>query len=96
MASRASAFICYCVAIITRISAAEQTAELELECGECQTLTNTSCCLPGVLCPTFRVCVVVREPIIALALQNPHLAEEEEGQQTLSGFQSPAETVTAL
>lgn len=48
--------------------------ELELECVKCQTLTNTSCCLPRVLCPTFRVCVVVREPIIAPApYKNPHL-----------------------
>ena len=61
--------------------------ELELECVKCQTLTNTSCCLPGVLCPTFRVCVVVREPIIAPApYKNPHLAEEEEEQRTLSGL----------
>ena len=71
--------------------------ELELECVKCQTLTNTSCCLPGVLCSTFRVCVVVREPIIAPApYKNPHLAEEEEEQRTLSGSESPAETVTAL
>ena len=71
--------------------------ELELECVKCQTLTNTSCCLPRVLCPTFRVCVVVREPIIAPApYKNPHLAEEEEEQRTLSGSESPAETVTAL